>query len=87
MKIVNKPIEMIAWFTDAGSIKPVKFRVKDEEQINKVFKINKIVTKSEEKLAGNRMLIFRCQSAIDGIERLYEIKYELSTCKWILFKI
>ncbi|MGI6711236.1 MAG: hypothetical protein ACOX4L_00550 [Bacillota bacterium] len=87
MKIINKPIEIIAWFTDAGQIKPIKFRIKDEEQLNRVFKVDKILTQNEEKLAGNRMLVFKCQSRADGLEKRYELKYEISTCRWFLFKI
>ena len=41
----------------------------------------------KEKLAGNEMLVFKCQSLIDGVLKMFEIKYELRTCKWILFKI
>jgi len=33
------------------------------------------------------MLIFTCQSVINGLEKRYEIKYELSTCKWFLYKM
>ncbi|MEL7567988.1 MAG: hypothetical protein AAGU27_24355 [Dehalobacterium sp.] len=87
MKVVNKPIEMIAWFTDRGMVKPVKFCLQDEDHINQVIKIDRIVTQGEEKIAGNRMLIFRCQSIINGLEKIYELKYELGTCKWLLFKL
>lgn len=41
----------------------------------------------KEKLAGNDMLVYKCQSVIKGAERLYELKYEFSTCKWILWKL
>lgn len=40
-----------------------------------------------EKLAGNPMLVFRCQSVINNLNKIYEIKFELKTCKWILYKI
>lgn len=87
MKVVNMPIEMIAWFTDAGNINPIKFRVLSQGKQNKTVKVDKIITKSQEKLAGNRMTVFQCQSIIDGVERKYEVKYEIDTCKWVLFKI
>ncbi|ATW24734.1 hypothetical protein [Candidatus Formimonas warabiya] len=87
MKIINVPVEMIAWFTDAGDVRPFRFRIKDEQRANIVFKIDRIVTKSEEKFAGNRMMVFRCQSLVAGQEKIYELKYEISTCKWVLWKI
>ncbi|MGI6777685.1 MAG: hypothetical protein ACOX7R_06555 [Acetivibrionales bacterium] len=87
MRILMKPIEMIAWFTKDGKPSPIKYRLADGEGRNTVIKVDKLITREEEKLAGNRMVIFRCQSFIDGIERVYELKYEISTCKWFLFKM
>lgn len=42
---------------------------------------------TEEKFAGNRMLCFRCQSEIKEELRPFEIKFELGTCKWFLYKM
>ncbi len=86
MKIVNKPLEVIVWFTDAGAINPLRFKVNSEDDAV-VVKIDQILTRSLEKLAGNKMLVYRCQSSINGLEKTYELKYELDTCKWYLFKI
>jgi hypothetical protein len=82
MKIVMKPIEMIAWFSKDGALTPVRYKFN-----NKVIKVEQVTSKSEEKLAGNRMIIFRCQSEINGELRPFELKYELQSCKWFLFKI
>ncbi len=87
MKVVMKPIEMIAWFTEDGIPKPLRYRITDENGEKTVIKVNKVITTSEEKLAGNRMIIYTCQSCINNIEKVYELKYELSTCKWYLSKI
>jgi hypothetical protein len=51
-----------------------------------VIKIDKIIVKDTEKLAGNIMIVYKCQSLIDDTIKLFEIKYEISTCKWIPFK-
>ncbi|MBZ9688402.1 hypothetical protein G9F72_018900 [Clostridium estertheticum] len=87
MKIVAKPIEVVSWTDKKGNIHPVRFKTTNEDESISVIKIDKVITVDKEKLAGNNMLVFKCQSVINGAERLYEIKYELSTCKWILFKI
>lgn len=86
MKVVSKAIQMIAWFEEDGSPHPIKFRVKEEHSWATI-KIDKIITKEIEKLAGNPMYVFKCQSIIDNVLRLYELKYELCSCKWMLFKI
>ncbi len=86
MKIINKSIHMLASFDEAGVINPVKFKIQNEDE-SKIVKVDRIIAKHLEKLAGNRMWVFRCQSVIDGVEKIMEIKYELDTGKWILFKI
>lgn len=87
MKVVAKPIEMLAWFDKDGVPNPVRFRITDEAGGFNVIKVDRIITRAKEKLAGNEMLIFHCQSSVGGVERPYELKYELKNCKWILFKI
>lgn len=73
---------MIAWFSKDGVPNPVRYKLD-----NQVIKVEQVILRSEEKLAGNRMIIFRCQSEINGELRLFELKYELQTCKWFLFKM
>ncbi|GFP77373.1 hypothetical protein [Clostridium fungisolvens] len=84
MKIIAKSIEMIAWFDISGKPNPVRFKVKGDKDY--VIKIDKVIKLYKERIAGNDMIIFVCQSLIADNERVYEIKYELCTCKWMLFK-
>lgn len=81
-----RPIEMIAWFTQEGVPNPIRYKITSSDTSNVVVKVDRIVSRSEEKLAGNRMIIFRCQSEVNGQLKLYELKYELNTCKWFLYK-
>lgn len=87
MKVLMKPIEMIAWFTNEGYPVPLRYRLIDEDMSNKVIKVNKVLFKEEEKIAGNRMILYRCESVINDTQKLFELKYEISTCKWFLYKI
>lgn len=87
MKAVAKPVDMVAWFTKEGAPKPIRFRMVAEDEENITGKIHRIIQKDVEKLAGNPMLIFRCEGCLNCSLRQFEIKYELFTCKWILFRI
>lgn len=87
MKVIAKPIQMLAWFNEDGQPNPIRFRITNEDESFTVIKVDKVLFKDIEKLAGNNMLIFRCQSLINGMEKIFELKYELRTCKWMLFKI
>jgi len=87
MKILMQPIEMIAWFTEEGTPRPLRYKITAEDNSASVIKVDKVIFKMEEKLAGNKMIIFRCQSLINGLLRDFELKYELATCKWFLYKM
>ena len=52
-----------------------------------VIKIDKVIVKETEKFAGNIMIVYKCQSLIDNAIKLFEIKYEINTSKWILYKL
>jgi len=87
LKILMKPVDMISYNSTAGDLQPIKYRLSDENGISKIIKIDKIIQINEEKLAGNRMIIFRVQSIINGLARIYELKYEPSACKWYIYKM
>ena len=80
MKIVNENIKVLASFNRDGSIIPLRFKREDDITIQ----IDKVVKTHDEHLAGNHRIVFTClQKGRD----LYEIKYEVDTRKWYLFKI
>ncbi|NLK95242.1 MAG: hypothetical protein GX275_08640 [Clostridiales bacterium] len=87
MKVLAKPIDMIAWFKDSGKLNPIKFRLEGEDGTIKIIKINKIIKTANEKIAGNPMQIFTCTAIINGVEKIFELKYEVEKCRWYLFKI
>lgn len=86
MKVVAKKIEMIAYFDEDGKIKPIRFRLKEDDS-NTVVKINKIITIDSEKYCGNKMLVYTCSAVINNVEKIFEIKFDIEGHRWILFKI
>lgn len=87
MKVLALPIEMVSYTDNKGAIRPVRFRMQVDDEPMLVIKIDKVIVKESEKLAGNMMLVYKCQSLIDDTVKLFEIKYEVATCKWMLYKI
>jgi len=87
VKVLMQSVDMICCTNRDGIITPIKFRISDEKEENRIVKIDRILSRKEEKLAGNRMLVFTVQSVIRGCECRFEMKYEFSTCKWFLYKI
>ena len=79
MKIVNEPIKVMAVFNTNGKIEPVKFRLDD-----KVVRIEKIMKTYEENIVGNTRIVFVC---LHNGRDIFELKYEVDTNTWFLFKI
>ena len=82
MKVISKPIEIVAYFDIDGSIKPIKFRI-EESETYKVIKIEKVISTQWE----DKMLIFKCSSTIGDREIIFEIKYDTEKLTWVLWKI
>lgn len=78
MKILNEPIKVMAVFYTNGKIEPVKFRLEDT-----VVKIERIMKTYEENIVGNTRIVFVC---LHNGKDIYELKYELSSKTWYLFK-
>jgi len=87
MKVLALPIEMVSYTDNKGNIKPIRFRMQINNEPMQVVKIDKVIVKDTEKFAGNIMFVYKCQSLINDVIKLFEIKYEISTCRWILYKI
>lgn len=78
---------MLAWFNKDNYPVPLRYRITAEDSTKIVIKVEKILFREEEKLAGNRMVIYRCESTINQMQRIFELKYEIATCKWYLYKM
>lgn len=87
MKIVSKPIEVICWFDKSGKSYPLRFKIENEDSAYKTIKIEKVVDTKLERLCGNNAKVFTCQSNIDGVIKIYEIKFIIESSQWILFKM
>lgn len=86
MRVVAKNIEMIAYFKKDGMINPIRFRLEEEGKAE-VIKISKIINIDLEKFCGNKMYVFTCSAFVNNIEKIFEVKYDIEKCKWILYKI
>ncbi len=86
MDIVNRPIDMIGWYTEDGRLKPEKYRFQEGQDEYLKIKIGKILEEREEKRGKNRIIIYRCQSIIEEQCREYEMIYDVGDCRWELKK-
>ena len=86
MKRIMKEVDVIAAFDTEGKITPVKFRI-EEEGLCRTIKIDRVSCQTTERFAGNSVVVFECVTLLDDTERNLQLKYELKTCKWFLYKM
>lgn len=87
MRILAEPIEAIVKFRTKEKPIPYKFRYSDKDEFHHEIRIDKILMVEEIKTAGIRAFVYCCQSEIDGITKIYELKYLVSECRWELYKM
>lgn len=86
MKIVAKPIEVLAVFSATGEIRPYRFRISSDPHMQTI-RVDRIVHVEEKKVAGISAIHFDCRSQMDEREIMYQLRYQTEDQRWILFKI
>ena len=87
MKALAKSIEMISWTEKNGKIHPLKFKFSMESGESHICKVTKTYNFEIEKHAGNKIYKFTCEIIDNNSIKICELRYELDSCKWILFKV
>ena len=86
MKIVAKPIRMIALFSEKGTPTPLRFKI-EEEGVWHLIKIDHVVSVQTVRPAGMDALVFQCQSEVCGTLKQYELVYRIKPHLWELYKM
>ena len=86
MKILARPIMMIAVFDEKGAPTPLRFKI-EENGVWRPVKVDQVVSTEAIRPAGMDALVFRCQSEIRGMMKQYEIVYRIKLHLWELYKM
>ena len=87
MKTLSQSIEMVSSTNLKGVITPIRFRLQLPDESLQVIKVDRILTRETERVLGFYQTTFRCQSMIENTMRLFELTFDLSSCKWTLSKM
>lgn len=85
MKLVAEWVDCIAWFNKDGIPTPIKFKITEDEDY--VIKVDKVIDRRKEKLAGIPMFVYNCIGIINGLEKCFELKFDIENCKWMLWRM
>lgn len=87
MKILRLLVKMISMNNENGEITPIRFQINNTSAGPITVKVDKIINISGENTAGSKIRTFHCQSKIKGQIRDFELKYDILSCKWYLYKM
>ncbi|MHB1393715.1 MAG: hypothetical protein ACYCYE_11705 [Clostridia bacterium] len=87
MKTIRKPIEAIVLFDLEGNPVPIRFRYLDDGSELITIKVDRIIKKDIDRFAGNRMMKFTCQTQIGNQVKPFELRFEIDTSRWYIYKI
>ena len=87
MKILAKPVDMIACFNGEGDVEPLRFQIEKEDGERLVIRVHRIISYENIQPAGVNAILFRCQSEIRGAWTLYELKFRVKEHRWELYKM
>ncbi|MGI6211302.1 MAG: hypothetical protein ACOYJJ_01830 [Anaerovoracaceae bacterium] len=87
MKIVARPVDMIAVFYEGKRPMPWRFRYLDPGGELVTVQVDRVISTEDRRIAGISTYNYCCQSRIRSEERRYELKYFLKDARWELYKI
>ena len=87
MKLLMRPIDAIVVFKGSGKPLPYKFRYTDSDGSSREVYVKRILTATEERVAGMPTYFYDCQSDFNGSEKRYQLKYVIPECRWELYKL
>ena len=87
MKTLARPIEMISWTDESGHLHPLRFKIENPGGDRHIIKITKIYTSEPVQVAGNKVVKFTCEINMNGYNKICELRYDVESCRWNLFKL
>ncbi|HIR10407.1 MAG TPA: hypothetical protein IAA70_08375 [Candidatus Avoscillospira stercoripullorum] len=86
MEAENRPCAVIALCDAEGALRPLRFRFEDGAHRLHTVSVTEVTDTRRETFVGMEQLAFLCRARVDGREALYELKYTVSTHRWVLFR-
>lgn len=83
---VNIPIQMICGMDTTGSITPIRFRFQTDEKTIETVQVQEVMTRDEKNYVGIREKQFICIAQISNLQRIMEIRYNVESQKWRIFR-
>lgn len=80
------PIDVISVCSASGEIRPLRFRMEDEQHQLLRVDIDEIISTRPIQYVGIEAHIFLCRATVQGKKWLFELKYTIRTHCWCLLR-
>lgn len=87
MNIQFKPVEVNVTCNKKDIRRPLYLRIEHNDENLEIINVDKVLTKGNERIKNNNGISYRCNSLIKGSISFYELKFELSSSRWKLWKM
>jgi hypothetical protein len=87
MNIVDKSVQVVTTTDRAGIVKPLGFFSTDAGEIEDVINVERLVRRDKEKIGGDYIYTFTCEIIKDNMKMLCDLRLNLSTNEWSLYRI
>ena len=83
---LNTPIDVISVCAADGEIKPLRFRMEDEEHKLRRVDIDQVISTRKIQYVGIEAHIFLCRATVGDQRWLFELKYTIRSHCWCLLR-
>ena len=80
------PVDVIAMCCANGDIRPLRFRMEDEEHQLLRVDIDEVISSKPIQYVGIEAHIFLCRATVRGKIWLFELKYTIRTHNWCIHR-
>ena len=80
------PVDVICVCSADGEIKPLRFRMEDEEHQLLRVDVDEVISSRSIQYVGIEAQIFLCRATVRGKQWLFELKYTIRSHSWCLFR-
>ena len=82
----NQPVDVISVCSANGDIRPLRFRMEDDQHQLLRVDIDEIISIRAVQFVGIEAQIFLCKATVGRVEWLFELKYTIRTHSWCFFR-
>ena len=87
MRQMRCPVDVISLCEADGQLRPLRIRYVDEQQQYQKMDIEAVLRRDVVRITGAEAEQFLCRATVEGVSRLFWLKYSLRNHSWCITQI